>query len=154
MSVRIGPWSFTFNVELMVDADSGAMVGLSIRDEEDSAAVAEAFGHAIETTGSAPLALELGGRPSNHSEEVDQALGETMAIRSTPGKPQSNPHVEGAFGLFEQTAPPLAVDAQDPREAARQLLALVLVTWARTLNHKPRDDRGGRVLTRKVIPLV
>jgi hypothetical protein len=144
MSVRIGPDLFTFNVELMVDADSDAMVGLSIRDAEDSAAVVKAFDDGLKTTGSPPLALELDGRPSNHTDMVDQALGETIRIRSTPGKPQSNPYVEGAFGLFEQTAPPLVVDAHDPREAARQVLALVLSTWARTLNHKPRVDRGGR----------
>lgn len=143
IKVRIGASSFTFNMELMVDADSDALVGLSIGDAEDSSAVVEAFSDGVETTGSPPLAVELDGRPSNHSDEVDQGLGETMRIGSTPGRPQTNPHVEGAFGLFEQTAPALEVDAEAPREAARQIAALVLMTWARTLNHKPRVSRGG-----------
>jgi hypothetical protein len=145
ISIRIGQQTFTFNVELMVDADSSAEVGLSIRDEEDSAAVVEAFADGTETTGAPPLALELDGRPANHTGEVDQALGETIRIRSTPAKPQSNPHVEGSFGLFQQAAPSLVIDAvDDTRKLARQILALVIVTWARTLNHKPRTDCAGR----------
>ena len=31
-----------------------------------------------------------------------------------------------------------------PREMARQLLQLIVQTWGRTLNHKPRKDRQGR----------
>ncbi|MBW2464300.1 MAG: hypothetical protein JRH11_21805 [Deltaproteobacteria bacterium] len=142
--VHVGSEHFGFNVEPMVDTNSGAFVGLSVRDAEDGAAVIEAFTDGVETTGSAPLAVELDGRLSNHTEEVDQALGETIRIRSTPGRPQSNPHVEGGHGLFQQVAPPLVIDAGDPREAARQVLTLVLTTWARTLNNKPRTDRGGR----------
>jgi hypothetical protein len=144
MCVRIADDRFVFNAEVMVDADSGAVVGLSIRDEEDSAAVIEAFDDGVQTAGSPPLALELDGRPSNHCDEVEQAAGETILVRSTPGKPQSNPHVEGSHGLFAQTAPPLVVDGHDRKEMAHQILALVLVTWARTLNHNPRRDRGGR----------
>ncbi len=142
--VRVGAKDFGFNVEPMVDAHSGAVVGLSVRDAEDGTAVIEAFKDGVEAAGSPPLALELDGRPSNHTEEVKKALGETIVIRSTPGRPQSNPHVEGAHGLFQQVAPPLVVDADDPREAARQVLTIVLTTWSRTLNHKPRTDRGGR----------
>jgi hypothetical protein len=144
MCVRIGDERFVFNAEVMVDADSGAVVGLSIRDEEDAAAVIEAFDHGLRTAGSPPVALELDGRPSNHCDEVHQATGQTIIIRSTPGKPQSNPHVEGSHGLFAQTAPPLVVDGHDRKEMAHQILAIVLLTWARTLNHNPRRDRGGR----------
>jgi hypothetical protein len=34
--------------------------------------------------------------------------------------------------------------AASKRDAARELLRLVVTTWARTLNHRPRADRGGR----------
>jgi hypothetical protein len=142
--VRVGSEDFCFNVEPMVDTHTGAVVGMSVRDAEDGVAVIDAFNDGVHTTGSPPLALELDGRPSNHTDEVDQAIGETIRIRSTPGRPQSNPHVEGAHGLFQQVAPPLVVDAHDPREVARQILVLILTTWTRTLNHKPRADRGGR----------
>ena len=52
--------------------------------------------------------------------------------------------MEGGFGLFQQSIPDLDLRGQEPRELARQVLVLVAQTWARTLNHRPRDDRGGR----------
>jgi hypothetical protein len=73
-----------FNVELDVDAHSGGFVGVSVRDAEDSAAVTEAFSSGIATTGAPPLALLLDNRPSNHTPEVDAALGPTIRIRATP----------------------------------------------------------------------
>lgn len=143
--VRVGDARFGFNLELVTDADSGAVVGLSVRDAEDEEAVVEAFEAGVETTGEPPLSLELDNRPSNHGSEVAEALGQTIRLRSTPGRPQSNPHAEGAFGLFQQVAPSLALDTKGGgREVARQVLELVAVTWARSMNHRPRTDRGGR----------
>lgn len=49
--VTIDGSRFDFNVELDVDAYSGSFVGLSIRDEEDSAAVTEALADGIANTG-------------------------------------------------------------------------------------------------------
>jgi hypothetical protein len=40
--------------------------------------------------------------------------------------------------------PVLAITATAPKEIARQLLQLVVKTWGRTLNHRPRRDRNGR----------
>jgi hypothetical protein len=37
--------TFCMNLELIIDAASDAAVGISVRDEEDSAAVIEAFEH-------------------------------------------------------------------------------------------------------------
>ncbi len=145
IAVTLNDQRFVFNLELLVDAHSGGFVGMSIRDQEDSAAVTDAFDDGGATTGEAPLALLLDNRPSNHTSEVDAALGgATLRIRATRFRPQNKAHVEGAFGLFQQTVPALDLHATDPRELARQALALVAQTWARTLNHRPRADRGGR----------
>lgn len=145
IAVTINEQRFVFNLELVVDAHSGGFVGMSVRDHEDSAAVTEAFDDGGVTTGEAPLALLLDNLPSNHSPAVDAALGDvTLRIRATRFRPQNKAHVEGAFGLFQQTVPALDLHANDPRELARQALALVAQTWARTLNHRPRADRGGR----------
>ncbi len=134
-----------FNLELMVDPHSGGFVGMSVRDEEDSAAVIEALVDGVATTSEAPLAVLLDNRPSNHTPQVDAALGDvTLRIRATRFRPQNKAHVEGGFGLFQRSIPALDLHAQDPRGLARQILALVAQTWARTLNHRPRDDRGGR----------
>jgi hypothetical protein len=135
---------FVFNVELDVDAHTAAFVGASVRDAEDSAAVVETFDSGVATTGAPPIALLLDNRPSNHTPDVDEALGGTIRIRATPERPQNKAHVEGAFGLFSQALPPLVVDATGTaRDQARRFLGLVVDVWAKTTNHRPRPGRGG-----------
>jgi hypothetical protein len=142
--VVIDEQRFVFNLELNVDAHTGALVGASVRDEEDSAAVIDAFDGGAITTGAFPLALLLDNRPSNHTPQVDVALGDTLRIRATLARPQNKAHVEGAFGLFSQILPLLALDThRDPRLIARALLTLVAEVWARTTNHRPRRARNG-----------
>lgn len=143
--VVIGQESLWVNLELITDTRTGAFVGLSVRESEDSTAVIEAFDHGVTTTGAPPLALLLDNRPSNHTPEVDAALAGAQRMRATPARPQNKAHVEGAFGLFAQTVPPLVLDMpQEPSSLARQLVLLVATTWARAVNHRPRRDHGGR----------
>lgn len=144
LSVDVAGERFTFNVEPTLDTASDALLGLSIREQEDAQAVVESFEDAVAETGRPPLGHLLDNRPSNHTEEVDEALGETLRMRSTQGRAQNKAHSEGAFGLLAQTAPPLRVPSLRPVDVAFSVLALVVTTWARTLNHKPRVDRGGR----------
>jgi hypothetical protein len=132
------------NLELAVDAATDAAVGIDVRDEEDSAALIASFENAVETTGEPPLAVLVDNRPSNHTPQVDAALGDAMRIDATPGRPQNKAHVEGAFGLFAQKVPPLEVDTADSRALARRLVLLVATTFFRALNRAPRHDRGGR----------
>jgi len=135
---------FVFNLELCVDTASSAAVGIDVRDHEDAAAVVAAFDDSVATTGAAPLCLLLDNKPSNHAPAVDEALGEgTVRTRATIRRPQNKAHVEGAFGLFAQTAPPIVIDGATRRERARQVLLLQALTWARTLNHRPRAEHGG-----------
>jgi len=146
VTVHLDGQSFTFNLELMTDASSGAFAGFDVRDHEDSQAVTSAFDDGVQTTGSPPLALLLDNRPSNFAPEVYDTLGSTLLIPATPARPQNKAPTEGAFGLFAQQAPPLVIQnhLDQPREIAREILTLVFRTWARTLNHKPRSDRNGR----------
>jgi hypothetical protein len=136
-----------FNLELLVDSYSGAFVGASLGDQEDSEAVALAMADAKATTNAAPplpIAVLLDNKPSNHTPEVDRALDGAERIRATPERPQNKAHIEGGFGLFKQTAPPLLVEGEDSRSLARSILRLVITTFFRTLNHRPRKDRDGR----------
>ena len=145
--VRLGPQTFTFNLELEVDTHTGAFVGMSVRDTEDSDAVVESFNDGVATTGAAPLAQLLDNKPSNHAPEVDEVLAPhgTLRIRATTERPQNKAHVEGAFGLFSQEVPPITLDtSQHGRGLAKALLVLVAMTWARAVNHRPRADRGAR----------
>jgi len=144
IEITLNDHAFVFNWELDVDGDSGAFVGCSLRDEEDSRAVALAFADGVETTGAPPLALTTDNRASNHTEDVALALGSTVQLRTTLGRPQNDAPVEGAFGLFQQTAPPLVVRGATDAALARSILALVLTTWGRAVNHRPRHDRGGK----------
>ena len=134
---------FTFHLELFVDADSAALVGAVVRDEEDTTAVIDAFRDGAATTGVPPIAALLDNRPSNHTSDVQDAIDPTLLIRATRGRAQNKGHIEGSFGLFSQTAPLLSLHATTPRALAARILALVVTTWARTLNHKPRPSRGG-----------
>src|SRR5262249_18363162 len=124
---------------------SGGFVGVSVRDAEDAEAITEAFHDGVATTGEAPLALLLDNKPSNHCPHVVDVLGDaTIRIRATPFRPQNKAHVEGGFGLFQQSIPALELHAQSPREIAKRVVELIVQTWARTINHRPRHDRGRR----------
>lgn len=144
LEVVIDGQKFCVNLELVVDAASAAAVGISVRDEEDSAAVIEAFEQGGQTTGEQPLALLLDNRPSNHTPEVDAALDDTMRIRATPFRPENKAHVEGSFGLFAQKVPPLELDTREPQMLAKTLARLVATIFFRALNRAPRRDRNGK----------
>jgi hypothetical protein len=144
LTVVIDGKIFHKNLELMIDAASDAATGISVRDEEDSAAVVEAFTQGAQTTGEQPLACLLDNRPSNHTPEVDAALGDTMRIRATPGRAQNKAHVEGAFGLFAQKVPAIDLDTRDPDALATTVALLLATTFFRALNRAPRRDRAGK----------
>jgi len=144
ISVQIGAQRFRCNLELLVDADTGAFTGASIRPTEDAAAVVEAFTDGTQTTGAPPLALLLDNKPSNHCDAVDAALGDTLRVRSRPYVPTDKPQVEGAFGLFAQEAPPLVVTTTEPSAMAAELARFAVALWGRAVNHRPRLDRGGK----------
>lgn len=146
ITIVVGDQSFTSNLELIIDCQTAAAVGFSLRDEEDGQAVVEAFQDGIQTTGAPPLALLLDNKPSNDHDVVDLALAdtETLHLKATLVRPQNKAHVEGAFGLFEQAVPPIVIpQTADPKTLAWHVLRLVLLTWARTLNHRPQRKHKG-----------
>ncbi len=144
LGVIIDGKAFHLNLELVADAETDAAVGVAVTDEEDGSAVNAAFESGVATTGQAPLALLLDNRPSNHAPEVHEALGETMLIRATEGRPQNKAHVEGSFGLFAQKVPPIELDTREPRALARTLATIVALTFFRAINRARRRDRGGK----------
>ncbi|MFL5344427.1 MAG: hypothetical protein ACJ8AT_06525 [Hyalangium sp.] len=143
LSLRINGQVFAFNLQLVVDTHSGAILGASLRDCEDGRAVTEAFADAVATAGQPPLALLLDNKACNHSSTVERLRATTLLTYAARGRPQSKGHVEGAFGLFSQAMPELTLHADNTRDLARQFLGILVQGWARTLNHRPRRDRGG-----------
>ncbi len=144
IAVRFQGQVFVFNVEYLHDVAADAGMGFHISDTEDEQALIEAFESGLETAaGVLPLALTLDNRPSNHTAAVKEALGETLLLRSTPGRPQSKAPIEGAFGLFQQSMPPLHLQGQSARVVARSYLNAVMTAWFRGRNGRPRKRLGG-----------
>jgi hypothetical protein len=144
IAITVNGHTFAFNWELAADGWSGALVGASVRKEEDAQAVVEAFEDAVATTGAKPLALTTDNYAANHAPEVAAALGDTLHVRTTLGRPQNDGPVEGAFGNFQQIAPPLVIRGDSDEELARSILTLGLMIYCRATNHRPRNDRNGR----------
>jgi hypothetical protein len=137
---------FAFNLELDVDAYSGALVGAHVSEVEDSDAVIAAFRDAIASTGERPLALLLDNKPCNHTDDVHAELGDdTLLLPATRHRAQNKAHVEGAFGLLKPTLEGLALDAEGSRrDLARSFLENLVLAVGRAINHRPRRDRAGR----------
>jgi hypothetical protein len=142
--VQVDGQMFAFNVQLNVDAYSDSFLGADISDVEDSAAVIAATRDAREQCNTLPIALLLDSKACNHTDEVHAALGDTLLILATVNRPQNKAHVEGGFGLLKPTLEGLSLDTSSPRELARSFLRGVVITWGRTINYRPRRDRGGR----------
>ncbi|MSP71363.1 MAG: hypothetical protein EXR76_04095, partial [Myxococcales bacterium] len=75
---------------------------------------------------------------------MKDGIAPTELLSATPGRGQAKAPLEGAFGLFQQLAPPLVVRGDTPRERARSDLALLFVVWAWARNGKPRAKLRGR----------
>jgi hypothetical protein len=133
---------FRYNWEAMMDVASNAIVGFTVSDEEDEAAVIDAFASSLKTA-QAPLAVSLDMRPSNHSPAVKEALSPATVLPSTVGRGQAKAAIEGMFGLFSQTAPPLNISGNNHRELGRSILTLLLTLWCLARNGKPRRRLKG-----------
>lgn len=147
VTVSIGEKTFSFNWELAVDNFTGAHVGFDVRDAEDSVGVINTLESGVQTTGAPPMALLLDNRPSNTTDEVSRAVDDRGALlmHSTLGRAENKASVEGAFGLFAQTMPPIGIKRQlEPRELARSVLRIALFAYCAGRNHVPRAGLGGR----------
>jgi hypothetical protein len=136
--------TFVFNMEVILDVASNALVGCAVSDFEDQEVVIRAYEDATVTAGQPPLALSLDNRSCNHTPEVSEALGEATLLATTLGRGQSKAPLEGAFGLFNQEMPALLIEGQTPREKARSILELVFTAWARGRNGRPRKKLGDK----------
>ncbi len=144
LAIRLrGRWH-AFNLQATLDVDSNAVVGLQLGDVENEAAVLQSFLHGEATTGERPVAITLDGKPCNHTDSLANAVEPTTVVPATPGRGQAKASLEGFFGLFSQSAPPLHVDGDNERELARSVLFLLVLIWSWARNGKPRKRLGGR----------
>jgi transposase InsO family protein len=134
---------FVFNVEVFLDSATDAVVGFDVSDSEDEEALRQAYRAGLETTGIPPIGCTLDNRPSNHSPGAVTALKGAIVVPATPGRGQAKAPVEGAFGLFQQAMPALDIAGRTPREMAQNALRLLLTSWFRGRNGRPRKRLGG-----------
>lgn len=136
---------YVFNVQALLDVASNAVVGFAVTDSESAEALDQAFDASLETTqGIVPLAVTLDNKPCNTSEAAAAAHDGSILLFGTPGRGQSKAALEGAFGLFAQALPALAIDGKSDREMARSALRLVLTSWHRGRNGRPRKRFQGK----------
>jgi len=136
---------YVFNIETILDTASNAVVGFAVTDSESADALGQAFDASLETTqGIVPLAVTLDNKPCNTCEAAAAAVGGAILLFGTPGRGQSKAALEGAFGLFAQAMPALAIEGQSDREMARSALRLVLTAWHRGRNGRPRKRFKGK----------
>ena len=136
---------FVFNIQAIVDPATGATVAAHVSDAEDAQAVIDAFDQAVTTTeGQPPLAYTLDNKACNLTDAVQDAVAPATVLHSTPGRGQSKAPVEGAFGLFQQAAPPLVIAGRTVKDLARSALSLLATLWALGRNGRPRSTLGNR----------
>ncbi len=147
--VELNGVSYPLNWELVVDADTGAHLGFDVSSTEDGQALIDAVDMAVETIGEAPLAVLADNKPSNHSDQVQQAMDEndTLLMASTAYRPENKSTVEGAFGLFSQTMPNIALSSCDSRELVEQVMFWVLFAYCAGRNQAPQTRRKGKSAT-------
>jgi len=147
VTVIWGNKEFAFNLEVILDVASNALLGFAVSDFEDEAVLLRAYEDARATAGKDPLSLSLDNRTSNHTPsvlETVEARGETALLATTLGRGESKAPLEGAFGLFKQELPALIVTGENPRDKARSVLELVFTAWARGRNGRPRKKLGDK----------
>jgi len=144
LAIELNGQRFAFNLEAISDVDSGAILGTVATDSEDEVALLQSFDLAVLTTGAPPLAITLDNRPSNHTDTAVLAMQPATVLRATRARGQAKAGLEGAFGLFAQTAPPLVVTGDTPRERARSTLSLLVTLWAWARNGRPQRRLGHR----------
>ena len=137
---------YLVNWELAVDAATGAHVGFQVSAQEDGQALIDAVDMAIDTISEPPLALLADNRPSNHSDEVQDAMDERgiLLMPSTKGRPENKSTAEGAFGLFAQTMPDIFLTASSPEALVRTVVFYVLWAYCAGRNQAPQRARDGK----------
>jgi hypothetical protein len=136
---------FVFNLEVFNDPAADATMGFALSKAEDAAALRQAYEMGRDETagGVPPISTTLDNKECNHCSAAQEALADTTVLRATKGRGQAKAPLEGAFGLFKQSLPPLVITGDTPEEMAQCVATLVATAWFRGRNGKPRKRLGG-----------
>ena len=142
LAIEVSGERYVFNLEAVLDVYTNAVVGVDVSDVENEDALLTAFYQGIVTAAQHPHVLSVDRKPCNHTPLVHDSIAPTQVLPSTPGRGQAKAGLEGTFGLFQQTTPPLVVAGDTQRQLARSVLALVCTVWAWARNGRPRQRLG------------
>lgn len=142
--VLFGGERLVFNIELDVDAHTAAFVGVSVRDAEDSAAVVDVLDGGVATTGAPPIALLLDSRPSNHTPDVDEEIGGTIAFARRPSGRKTKLTPRAHSDSFPKRSRLSSSTGPGPRTIRRAAsLASSSTSGRRRPITRPRSGRSG-----------
>jgi hypothetical protein len=146
VTVTVNRHRFSFCWQTVVDGRTSTPTGLAIRDSEDGQGLLQALQMSKQSTGALPDAITRDGKPCNYTPEVEAALqqGDIISVPATPNRGQSKAPVEGLFGLFSQSMPPIDIQASSVKHLARAILWYVVFAYCAGRAAAPRPSLGGR----------
>lgn len=134
------------NWQAMADQATGCDTAVVVSDEEDAAAVTDAFGASLVTLGGVvPDALLHDNKPIYDDASLKESIASygTTMIAATPGRPENKAGVEGAFGLFEQRVGPIRLDDTSKESLIHSAVREALRTYTAATNAVPRIELHG-----------
>jgi transposase InsO family protein len=139
--IQFGDRCYRFNWELIVDNMTTALLGMSLRDNEDSSGLIEALKHAKVTAGAAAEGLLRDPRKCNTAAPVEEFLDKEgmVSMFSGVGRPQTNSPCETEFSLFTQKMIDLFFpDGLTEKQLACRVLQYILYAYCAGRNFTPR----------------
>lgn len=135
------------NWQGIVDQTTGCDTATVITEQEDAAAVREAYERSVQFLGGlVPDALLHDNKPCYEEGELQEALQDagTHMLPATSGRPENKAIIEGAFGLYEQRVGTLHLDDTDDESFVRSAVREILRAYTAATNSVPRAEFDGK----------
>jgi hypothetical protein len=136
-----------FNWQGIVDQTTACDTATVITDQEDAAAVREAYDRSLEFLGGVvPEALLHDTKPCYHDAHLRQHLNHTGThmLPATSGRAENKAVLEGAFALWEQRVGTIHLDDADHDSLIRSAVGEIVRAHTAATNAVPRIEFDGR----------
>jgi hypothetical protein len=131
----------------IVDQATGCDTAVVVSDEEDAAAVRQAFERTVSFLGGAvPAGLLHDNKPCYLDDQLCAALqaAGTLMVSATLRRPENKALLEGAFSLFEARVGTIRLDDRSQRSLIHSAVREVIRAYTAATNGVPRAELGGR----------
>lgn len=136
-----------FNWQGIVDQTTACDTAAVISEQEDAAAVREAYDRSLRfLAGAVPDALLHDNKPCYDEAQLRQALRDhgTDMIHATPRRPQNKAVLEGAFALWDRRVGSICLDDSDDESLIRTAVREAVRAYTAATNAVPRIEFDGR----------